>query len=145
MCSRGEHTLKSPMSFSFLSWHCIMVASAFLGIGFRIADFLVLQNGIKAGDGTELCGQHCREGILHRLENWDPANLVKAQQGQEPGPVHGQSLSKCYPGWLIQAGVASGVVVKALFPPVPGAQRCEIQPSEEDEGSWALGHTLESK
>lgn len=41
--------------------------------------------------------------------------------------------------------MASGLVVEALFPLVPGAQTYEIQPSEYDEGSHGVGHILESK
>lgn len=130
--SRGQQTLKFPVRFLFLS--CIMVVSGVLGVGVRTGVALVLQNG-QWDQGwwwhwAVWCGQHCREGILDRLEKWDPANLMKPQQGQVKGPVHGpgQSLSKCY--WSVLACMASEVVPEALFPPVPEAQMCEIQPSE---------------
>lgn len=102
-----------------------MVAKGFLGVGVGTGATSVLQNGIKAGDGTELCGSTAGKGSW---TGWRSGTLQSQMQSPVYGP--GQSLSKCYSGWLIQACGASGVVVKAPFPPVPGAQRCEIQPSE---------------
>lgn len=65
---------------------------------------LVLQNG-QWDQGwwwhwALWCTQHCREGILDRLEKRDPANLMKPQQGQVICPL--QILS-----WLISSGLCS--------------------------------------